>query len=261
MDLEFNELDVNVLYWEASLYFYAEVLGIEVIKEDGRRAVLGAGGPGRALSGRSLAFVLSAGGRFPGYRVWGTFQGIRPSIQVENLDAVVERARRNRVIFGGREAEETSWGRRLEFTAPEMIRWTLSEAPGRPMSDDLSRPVIGHVEIKANDLAAQMAFYCDALGFRIEHETATEAVLSHGDGKPWMVLELAGGKQDNPPAWAKQPDRAHPVVIGLAAGDVRAAAERARRAGGRVLMEDGAAGEGVVLADPDGNAIKVRPGG
>jgi catechol 2,3-dioxygenase-like lactoylglutathione lyase family enzyme len=258
MDLEFSELDVNVLYWQASFYFYAKVLGMEMVEKDGRRAALRAGHVGAG----GLTFALNSGGRFPGYRVWGTFQGVRPSIQVEDLQAVAERARRSRVIFTGREIEEKSWGRRMEFTAPEMIRWTLSEVPGAPMSDDLSRPVIGHVEIRVNDLAAQTAFYCDALGFRIEDETATEATLRQGEGKPWVTLELAGGKQENPPTWAKEPERAHPVVMGLAAADLRAAAERARRAGGRVLKDSEAAGgERLVLADPDGNAVRIRRSG
>ena len=265
MDLVFKHLDVNVLYWEASYHFYAKLLGMQTARQDGRWALFGSSSSDQMDGWTSLVFQLNSGGRFPGYRIWGHYQGIRPSIQVENLEAVVEKARRNRVIFTGGAIQETGWGRRVEFTAPEMIRWSFSEAVGRAATDDLSQPVIGHVEIKVNDMAAQAAFYRDVLGFEIESQDPAAVLLSRGGEKPWLVLEPTGGKEDTPPTWGKQPDRAHPVVIGFLASDLQAVATRARDAGVSLLTDVGAhldeqtgsPRDGFAMADFDGNAIQV----
>jgi len=263
MNLVLRYLGVNVLHWQASFHFYANLLGMEIGKRDGRWAVFGAGAEDHAQYSPTLIFELNSGGRFPGYRIWGHYQGIRPSIQVANLEAVAAEARRNRVILGP--IEEQEWGRRVEFVAPEMIRWTFSEVPGRPATDDLRKPVIGHVEIKVNDMAAQMAFYRDVLGFHVASEAAAQVILSQGTDNPWLILEPTGGKYDNPPTWAKYPDRAHPVSIGLVTPDVGAVADRARTAGITILRDVGeqrngglaTGATGLVLADPDGNAVRV----
>jgi catechol 2,3-dioxygenase len=263
MNVDFKHLSVNVMYWQASYYFYTNLLGMETTKQDGRWAMLGTGAEGQAQNDRGFVFELNSGGRFPGYRVWGHYQGVRPSIQVENLEAVAAEARRNRLILGS--IDERDWGRRVEFTAPEMIRWTFSEVPGRPASDDLGEPMIGHVEIKVNDMAAQIAFYRDVLGLQVESESAAQVILSQGADHPWLILEPTGSKHDNPPTWAKNPDRAHPVVIGLVTPDIRTVADDARTAGITILKDVGeqrngsmaVGATGLVLADADGNAVRV----
>jgi catechol 2,3-dioxygenase-like lactoylglutathione lyase family enzyme len=126
MDIELNFMGVCVVDWHSSYRFYTEILGIhaELDPDLGIWASLGGGWDAYRAGSKSLIVELFDGGRPAGGRKWGHKQGIRPGIQVDDLEAVVVAARARGVPFTG-EVEETDWGQRIEFSAPEGIRWTL----------------------------------------------------------------------------------------------------------------------------------------
>ena len=263
MDIELNFMGVCVEDWHTSYRFYTEILGMhaELDPDLGIWASLGGGWDAYRAGSRSMIVELFDGGRpAGGRRAWGHKQGIRPAIQVDDLEAVVAAARARGVPFTG-EIEETDWGQRTEFTAPEGIRWTLSHVPERPSSPGLFKPHIGHVEIKTHDLAGQVTFYRDVMGMNLESEHQTQIILGQGAGKPWLALESGGEKQTNDPAWASDPALGHPVFISFMASDVREVATRVRQANVNILkgVEHHAdwGGTDLIVADVDGNALQI----
>lgn len=263
MDVELNFMGVCVADWHTSYRFYTEILGMhaELDPDLGTWASLGGGWDAYRAGSKSMIVELFDGGRpAGGGRAWGHKQGIRPGIQVDDLEAVVVAARARGVPFTG-QVEETDWGQRIEFTAPEGIRWILSQVPGRPSSPDLFKPHIGHVEIKAHDLAGQEAFYRNVIGMHLESENQTQVILGQGTGKPWLTLESGGEKQINDPAWASDPARGHPIFISFMTSDIEDVAALLREANVTVLkgIERHAdwGGTDLIIADVDGNSLQI----
>lgn len=263
MEIEFNFMGVCIEDWHTSYRFYTEILGMyaELDPDLGNWASLGGGWDAYRAGSRSMIVELFDGGRLAcGGRSWGHEQGIRPGIQVDDLEAVVVAARARGVPFTG-EIEETDWGRRIEFAAPEGIRWTLSEAPDQPSSTDLFKPHFGHVEIKAHDLTGQVVFYRDVMGMHLESENQAQVILGQGAGKPWLALEPGGEKQINDPSWASDPALAHPVFISFMTFDIQEVAARLREANVTILkgierhVDWG--GTDLIIADMDGNALQI----
>lgn len=263
MDTELNFLGIRVADWQASYRFYADILGMhsELAPKLGVWASLGGGWDDYRAGSGSIIVELFDGGRPPGgERAWGREQAIRPSIHVDDLQAAVEEARARGVPFTGG-VEDTTWGKRMEFTAPDGIRWTLAEAPGYPSNSDVSRPYIGHVEIKAHDLAGQKAFYREIMGMGLERESPAEVILGQGSGKPWLVLESGGERPINDPRWASRPVIGHPIFISYMAGDIRAVVARLQAARATVLRDlrhhADWGGTDMIIADADGNALQI----
>jgi len=263
MDIELNFMGVCVVDWHTSYRFYTEILGMhaELDPDLGIWASLGGGWDAYRAGSKSMIVELFDGGRPAGDgRAWGHKQGIRPGIQVDDLEAVVVEARACGVPFTG-EVEETDWGQRIEFTAPEGIRWTLSHVPGRPSSSDLFKPHIGHVEIKAHDLAEQEAFYRDVMGMHLESENQTQVILGQGAGKPWLTLESGSEKQINDPARASDPACGHPIFISFMTSDIQDVAALLREANVTMLkgIEHHAdwGGTDLIIADVDGNVLQI----
>ncbi len=263
MDTELNFLGLHVADWPASYQFYTAILGVhaDVDPSLGIWAALGGGWDAYRTGSRSMVCELFDGGRPVGSgRAWGRGQGIRPAIHVDDLDAVVGAARARGVSFTGG-VEETEWGRRIEFTAPEDMRWTLCQVPGRPSSPDLFTPYIGHVEIKAHDVARQTAFYRDVIGMNLESETPAQVIVGQGVGQPWLTLEPGGEKQTNDPAGGPDAIRGQPVFISFMASDIQVVAARLRDAQATLLKDiehhDEWGGTDMIIADVDGNALQV----
>lgn len=263
MDTELNFLGLYVADWPASYQFYTAILGMqaEVDPSLGVWASLGGGWDAYRTGSRSMICELFDGGGSVGSgRAWGRRQGIRPAIHVDDLDAVVGAARARGVSFTG-EVEETAWGRRIEFTAPEGIRWTLCQAPGRPSSPDLFKPYIGHVEIKAHDVAGQTAFYRDVIGLDLESKEPAQVIFGQGAGLPWLTLEPGGEKRTNDPARGPDAIRGHPVFISFMASDIQAVAARLRGAQATLLKDiehhEEWGGTDIIIADVDGNMLQI----
>lgn len=263
MDTELNFLGLYVAAWQASYQFYTEILGMHADEDPslGVWASLGGGWDAYRTGCRSMICELFDGGRpVRRGRAWGRGQGIRPAIHVDDLDAVVSAARARGVPFTGA-VEETAWGRRIEFTVPEGLRWTLCQTPGRPSSPDLFKPYIGHVEIKACDVAGQTAFYRDVIGMNLESETLAQVIVGQGVGQPWLTVESGGEKQMNDPAGGPDAIRGQPVFISFMASDIQAVAARLTEAQATLLKDiehhDAWGGTDIIIADVDGNALQV----
>ncbi|MBI3415455.1 MAG: VOC family protein [Verrucomicrobia bacterium] len=263
--LELNFIGLSVVDWQMSFAYYTKSIAVGVKNANalyGNWAMLGEGWDAYwSEKSRSMIFELFDGG--PPVRTerkWGRGQGMRPSIQVENLDATITALRRRRVRFTS-EVEQTDWGKRIEFTGPEDIRWTLSEVPGRPASSDLAKPLIGHIEIRANSFAGQTAFYRDVMGMRLESTNRTRAILVQGPNKPWVVIEPGGEPQTIHPEWAAIPAHGQPIFLSFMTYNVELAAAAMRKAGVRILHEvehhPDWMGKDLIIADVDGNVIQV----
>jgi predicted enzyme related to lactoylglutathione lyase len=263
MDLELNFMGVAVADWQTSSLFYTDMLGL--------------GGPlepkcinWAAMSGwwdkyhagaKNLVFELVDVGRpVLRDRAWGKGQGVRPSIQVENLEKTIDKRRSRGVLFTS-EIETVAWGRRIEFVAPEGVRWSLSQAPGRPFITDLASPLIGHFEIKAYHLERQKTFYGNLLGMTVESADPNHIIFSQGSGQPWIVLEAGGQRPAHDPAWAHKPTRGQPVFMSFTTSNIELLAKQLRSVGVTVLKEleyypdcDGAK---LLVADADGNVVQI----
>lgn len=263
--LELNFIGLSVVDWQRSLAYYTKSIGIGLKNSNptyGNWAMLGEGWDAY-WSGKSRSLIVElfdGGPPIRKERKWGREQGVRPSIQVENLEAAITALRRRRVRFTS-EVEHMGWGKRIEFTAPEDIRWTLSEVPGRPASPGLNKPLIGHLEIKAHQFARQTAFYRDVLGMQLESTNRAYAVLSQGPNKPWVVIEPGGERQSIPPDWAAIPAHGQPLFLSFMTYNLPKAAAAMRQAGVRILKEvehhPDWGGTDFIATDVDGNVIQV----
>jgi len=263
--VELNFIGVTAADWHAAFDFYTKTLGVGLAATNpayGNWALFGGGWKDyESGKSRSMIFELFEHG-LPGIadRHWGHRQGYRPGIQVDDLDAMVAAARSRGVPFTG-EIETTEWGRRIEFSAPEGVRWTLSEARSRPAGSDLAQPLIGHIEIKAHDVDGQKAFYRDVMGLQVESEGARGIILGQAPGKAWLTIEPGGEKQTTPPELAKEPYQAHPIFISFMTYRLDLVAARLRKAGVTILREVTPhplwGGTDLIIADVDGNVIQV----
>jgi predicted enzyme related to lactoylglutathione lyase len=264
LDATLNFLGIHVVDWNAAYLFYTEVLGLRSLLQPkyGDWAELGGGWKAYHAGSRSMVLELFDGGRpVSGARSWGRAQAVRPAIQVDDLDTAIADLRSRGVPFTGGILEDRL-GKRVEFVSPEEIRWSLAQIPGRPSSTDRSRPYIGHVEIKANDLAGQTAFYHQVMGMSLESDDLSPLVLGQGSGKPWLTLEPGGESRiGEPPSPQRSPTCAQPVFISFMTTNVEDAREHLRDANvtflqNSVLHSDWG-GTDVVVADADGNAVQI----
>lgn len=105
MENELNFMGVCVDDCHTSYRFYTEILGMyaELDPDLGNWASLGGGWDAYRAGSRSMIVELFDGGRLAGGgRSWGHEQGIRPGIQVDDLESVVAAARaRSKILAGG----------------------------------------------------------------------------------------------------------------------------------------------------------------
>ena len=264
-DLKLDFLGVSVKNFQRSLEFYTKVIGVKLAAfypEWGEWAGLGRtwdehhkGTP------RGLMMELFGSERVtPKRRKWGRGQGIRPSIQVADLRETVARLRRRGVRFTG-EIEYASWGQRIEFLAPEQIRWTLASAPGYANSRSLSNPRIGRVELKVRDIKVSTRFYHEVMGMKLKEETDFRAVLKQGRGEALLMLESGGKQSPADPGWRIYSGWGQPVWISFSSSDIKAASAWLKT--NRVKIIKGLkyhpawGGTDMNIMDPDGNRIQV----
>lgn len=183
MNFKLNFLGVTVADFEQSYRFYAEVLRVEIKHSK----------PGwAAFQTTGMKFELFSGGApAPTDRSWGHGQAIRPSFHVADLKSAISKLRRNGVTFVG-DIEKTVLAERIEFIAPEEIRWTLARAQNYPFAKSLRNPHIGWVEMKVHNLFEQQAFYTAVMGMRPEAGGNDQVVFRQGHGDPLLILRPGG---------------------------------------------------------------------
>jgi len=267
MTLEWNFIGCSVVDWHISYAFYTQVLGFanELNPDYGDWALLGGGWDAFYAGSHGTVFELFDAGR-PAQtdRRWGRGQGFRPAIHVRDLETSIAYLKGRGVIFTS-EIEDKSWGRRIEFLAPESIYLSLLEPVERVTTTDWARPMMATVEIKAHEVDAQVAFYCDVLGFEIAHPTDDGVILRHpseiGADKPQLIIENGGDTLTNDPAWANDPVRGHPFFLSVMTDDIDMTADSLREQNVTILKElqthPSWGGTDVHIADCDGNALQV----
>lgn len=246
VDLKLNFLGITVADFEASYRFYTEVLGIEARHSKPDWAYLETTG---------MTFELFSGGVPPTPdRSWGRGQAIRPSFQIADLRRTISDLRRKGVVFVG-DIESTTWGERIEFIAPEGIRWTLAYAPDYPFGSSLRKPHLGWVEMKAHSLPAQQAFYADVMGLRPEESDHTQVIFQQGLGEPLLFLKPGGH-----PLPAIQSRMLAPLFISFETDNIERAAAWIKSHNVPVLTDITHrewGGIDFIITDVDGNPVQV----
>ena len=187
-------------------------------------------------------------------RSWGRNQTIRPSLQIADLESTVSDLRRKGVEFVG-DIERTTWGERIEFTAPEGFRWTLAHASSYPFGSNMRKPHLGWVEMSAHDLAGQQAFYTGVMRLRPEEGDEGQVVFRQGSGQPLLFLEPGGQ-----PLPAVENRMQSPHFISFETDDIEQAAAYLRTRNVPIVQDVTRKDWGGIdmhIKDADGNPVQV----
>ena len=132
------------------------------------------------------------------------------------------------------------------------------------MSQSHSHPDFetGHVGINVTDLDRAVRFYESVFGFtvggRSDQDARRFAFLNNGDTLALTLWQQSDGRFDG-----ARPGLHHLSFRVPTLGDVRAAQDRVREAGGRFLYEgavphgEGASSGGIFFEDPDGTRLEI----
>jgi catechol 2,3-dioxygenase-like lactoylglutathione lyase family enzyme len=263
MDVIFNFIGMCVSNWQQAFAFFTETLGLqaELNPAYGDWANLGGAWEGYYHETPSLICELFDQGRPVSERWWGKNQNVRPAIHVDDLDSTAARLRERGVNFTGT-IEVKPWGRQIEFESVEGIRWALAQIPNKPVSQDLSRPHIGHIAIKTANFEAQKHFYGTKIGFILEDSERDYAIYAQAKpDHPFIILEQ-GGEAIQPETYGEQhPERSYPFFLSFMTGDIQTIAEECRTLGIANLRplerHEDWGGTDIVITDADGNVIQI----
>lgn len=266
MTLEWNFIGSSVVDWRTSYHFYHDVLGFatKLNPDHGDWALIGGGWDDYYANIPGITFELFDDGQSANTsRSWGKGQGYRPAIHVRDVETAQTYLQSRGVIFTS-EIEERAWGRRIEFIAPETIRLALLETD-RATTVNWQRPIIATVEIKAQNIANQVKFYCDVMGLDVALEYKDGIVLRHnetiGSHKPQLIIEAGGEINSNNPDWSHDPVRGHPFFLSFMTKDIDAIQKRLKEQQ-MVILKDKMThadwgGTDIHISDPEGNAIQI----
>lgn len=265
VELTFNFVGVNAVDFRRAFTFYTNVLGVQPAEprphdDTESWAMLVAGWDESPVSdGRGLRCELfERNVEPPGERQWGRHQNVRPSIQVDNLEATLTDLWERGVAFTGNLAD-TKWGRSIEFTAPEGIRWSLAHAPAYPAGQSVQTPHLGWVELKADDLDGQQDFYTQVMGLSVGERFVSGARLEQGAGDPLLFLE-SGGERVTADGEHESPFDVQPVWLSFETPDITEAAAWLTDHGISLLQDVTThdwGGTDLVVVDADGNPLQV----
>lgn len=264
MQLEWNFIGASFVNWQIAFRYFTDVLGFayNLNPDYGDWAVLGGGWDAYYAGSNGTTFELFDDGcPASTARHWGDGQGYRPALHVRDLETSIAYLKSRGVIFSS-DIEAKSWGRRIEFIAPESVRLALLETPERPTTTDWQRPIMATVEIKAHDLDAQTHFFTDVMGLHIAERYTNGVILRHTDtNKAQIILESGGTKTTNDPSWSHDPVRGHPFFLSFMTPDIEAVNEKLHKNNVTILKpmqtHKSWGGTDIHVADPDGNALQI----
>lgn len=265
VDLALNFVGVNAADFGRAFAFYTATLGVDPAAptppEDAESwAMLVAGWDDSPVADAHdlRCELFERASDPPDERWWGRNQNVRPAIAVTDLEGTVATLQDRGVPFTG-DIEDTDWGRLVEFTAPEGVRWSLATTASGPAGRGVQTPHIGWLELKAADLAAQVDFYTGILGLSVGERSASRVRLEQGAGEPLLFLE-SGGERVPHGADADAAFDGHPVWTSVETSDVTEAAGWFADNGVTILQEVTThdwGGTDFAIADPDGNPLQV----
>ncbi len=258
-ELNLNFLGVSVVDWQAAYHFYTQILGIHTARlnpDFGDWALLGGGWDAYYAGSKSMIFELFDGAKPPQGAM--PVQGFRPGIHVDDLDATVAILHESGVQFTT-PIETRPYGQRIAFMASEGVIWSLAQIPNTP-SGTIPIPYIGHILLKASDVAGQRAFYRDVMGLRVVDEGVDYVLLRRSAGEPLLIIEADGQPMTPDPNWS-DPVRAQPVFISFMTADIGAAHARFMDSHCSILRpvtrHNDWGGTDMLITDVDGHAIQV----
>ena len=260
-----NFLGVSVSDFPSAFRYYTEVLGVRLAPSDHQQenwAMLGrTWDEHMALETPGMMWELFGNGSTPpANRAWGRGQGIRPGIQVEDLETTVAELRKRNVEFE-RDIQRQEWGEFVEIIGVEGTRWSIGNAHGFPFGEGLHVPHIGWVEVKAVDLDQQVAFYKDVMGLKTVFHTPVGAMLRQGEGEPVMLIEPGGERATTDLSRPGSLLRQHPVWISFLMPDPESVSAWFGQSDVTILRpltrHPDWGGVDIVIADVDGNGIQL----
>jgi predicted enzyme related to lactoylglutathione lyase len=265
VDLKLNFLGINVTDYQPSYRFYSEVMGIRdtgIQPEWEGFAQLGMTWE-EYFSAEAKGMMFELFNRKTQARrdsVWGNGQGFRPSIQVQDFEGTIAQMRERGLTFTG-EVEQTMLGRRIEFIAPEGIRWSLAHAPSYPAGATLHRPHIGWTESKIEDLKAQQSFYTEVMRLKVRDRDDDYCILEQGPLEPLLILESGGTAARSLPGWSVDSSLQQPVLISFMTYDIHGAAAWLKDHKVTIVRDVAHhpdwGGTDIYIADPEGNRVQV----
>jgi 4-oxalocrotonate tautomerase family enzyme len=150
------------------------------------------------------------------------------------------------------EVEKHNWGR-AGMLGSDLPAEPAAAAPAQEPPQEPATLGFAHLLLQARELAEAEAFYLDLLRFTVRKRDRLE------DGRPLIVTHQGLGITNGGGAANRSGNAAQVEHFAFRVRGVAGLAERARRAGVRVIRElgPGAYGLTVYLADPDGNKIEL----
>ncbi|MEK3672046.1 VOC family protein [Paenibacillus sp. FSL R10-2771] len=275
-ELEIGLVQIRVSNLERSLTFYQNVIGLKILRQQGREVELTADGVHVLLVLREIeqAQILrrnSAAGLYH----FAILVPDRPSLGLvlRNLiDAGIEIGQGDHLVSEAlylqdpdnngieiyRDRPRDTWkyeptGNVVMTTDPVDVDGLLAASEGLNWTGLPAGTVIGHVHFHVGDLAEAKKFYVDALGFAITAHYGDAALfISAGGYHHHMGLNVwAGQGAKAAPANAAGIDYFTLLLPGN--GDVSEVAERVKQAGYRVEVEGGI----TTLRDPWNIGIRL----
>lgn len=262
IELEFNFIGVETVDFGRAFRFYTEAVGIEpaASSPSDSWAMLVSGMEDTPVAGaRGLRCELfGREGELPDDRRWSHHQNLRPSIQVEDLEATTEALQERGVSFAGT-IEDAAWGQSIEFSTPGGVRWSLAHAPDFPAGRGLKTPHMGWAELKVADQDRQQQFYTQLMGLSVGGRHGSGMRLEQGAGDPQLFL-VPGGERTISERTDGSPFFDHPVWMSFETPDINEASAWLSSHDVpllREIMSHDWAGKDFVIEDPEGNPIQV----
>ncbi|MEM7355657.1 MAG: VOC family protein [Acidobacteriota bacterium] len=260
-EIELNFLLVFTPYLEESIDFYTGTMGIELASRGAVATTLfddWEGPQSPALRGLNVE-MFQAGRAVSSDRSWGRGQAVRAVIRVRDLDRRLSELRQRGVRFTS-PLVERPWGRQIELTAGDGIRWALADVAG-PSGGKLTRWYAAWAELKVADLEAQTRFYGEILGLRRDDGGGDRVVFRREPGKPFLVLEPGGERVSAKTEHGLSNAYTGPVALSFEVSDIDQAAAwveaRSVSVLRAVIRHQDWDGADMVVADADGNAVQL----
>ncbi|WP_186416966.1 VOC family protein [Bosea sp. CS1GBMeth4] len=246
--------------------FYRDAIGLSVIGQDARRAVLGAGGEALVTLEAGAQHPSSAAGLFhmaillPSRRELGNWlrHAAETSVPLEGAsDHLVSEALYLSDPEGNgieiyRDRRRAEWPRRdgggIAMATERLdLDALLREGDGRPYAGMPEGTVMGHIHLRVGDVALAEKFYRDALGFDVMVHYPGASFLASGGYHHHIAANVWHSRGAGP----RREGEAGLSSFELVARDEEAYAALSRRMAA-------AGGDAASAADPWGNRITLR---
>jgi catechol 2,3-dioxygenase len=282
----FGAVHLDVTDGERSLGFWRDLIGLELLGQDGEALRLGTGG--RALvvlhPGATKPVVREAAGLYhlsfhlptlaefarvfariqaAGYFQYPTDHLTHLADYVDDpdgngLELAFETPQRVGSMRQGADGFELidAEGNRRSGRDPIDLDWLVSHVPGGDTRPGLaSGTIVGHMHLRVADADAALAFYRDAIGFTVNMDGRPGGMfdMSAGGSFPHRLACNTWESAGRPQRPADAAGMRHFTLVLRSEGDLAATVARVEAAGHQIERRDGDA----VVADPSGTRLRL----